>query len=199
MKSKNKSENLAKMKTCVILAGGKSSRMGRDKTLLPFGDFATLTHFQVHKFAQIFERVFVSSKFDKFSPPLRLIKDLKEAEFSPMLALYSILLNFKDEHVFIIPADMPFLSERTIKELFKFTGEFDMVVPKDGEFTHSLCGFFSTNLAQKAKELYEKNENKIGILRSLCRCKEVGFKGSKEFFNINDPQQYELALKMSRQ
>ena len=46
------------MKTCVILAGGKSSRMGRDKTLLPFGGFATLTHYGAHKFGRIFELAF---------------------------------------------------------------------------------------------------------------------------------------------
>ena len=72
------------MKTCVILAGGKSSRMGRDKTLLPFGGFATLTHYGAHKFGQIFERVFVSSKFDKFNPPLPLIKDVGAKEISQL-------------------------------------------------------------------------------------------------------------------
>ena len=72
------------MKTCVILAGGKSSRMGHDKTLLPFGGFATLTHYGAHKFGQIFERVFVSSKFEKFDPPLPLIKDVGAKEISQL-------------------------------------------------------------------------------------------------------------------
>ena len=72
------------MKTCVILAGGKSSRMGRDKTLLPFGGFATLTHYGAHKFGRIFERVFVSSKFEKFDPPLPLIKDADAKEISQL-------------------------------------------------------------------------------------------------------------------
>ena len=49
------------MQTCVILAGGKSSRMGQDKTLLPFGGFKTLTHYEVAKFSKVFEEVYVSS------------------------------------------------------------------------------------------------------------------------------------------
>ena len=193
------------MKTCVILAGGKSSRMGRDKTLLPFGGFATLTHYGAHKFGRIFERVFVSSKFEKFDPPLPLIKDadteeisqsnLSEPAFSPMLALYSILKNFPNESVFIIPADMPFVSEECVRELYKFTGEYDMVIAADESHTHSLCGFFSGDLAGAAGELFAAGEHKIGLLRSCCRCKIVKFAREDEFFNINYQADYEQALK----
>ena len=217
------------MKTCVILAGGKSSRMGRDKTLLPFGGFATLTHYGAHKFGRIFERVFVSSKFEKFDPPLPLIKDadaedisrsnlteasdkegapkssaqisaqdtsnLSEPAFSPMLALYSILKNFPNESVFIIPADMPFVSEECVRELYKFTGEYDMVIAADESHTHSLCGFFSGDLANAAGKLFAAGEHKIGLLRDRCRCKIVKFANADEFFNINYQADYEQALK----
>lgn len=216
------------MKTCVILAGGKSSRMGRDKTLLPFGGFATLTHYGAHKFGRIFERVFVSSKFEKFNPPLPIIKDadteeisqsnlseasdkntptnpaqilaqdtanLSEPTFSPMLALYSILKNFPNESVFIIPADMPFVSEECVRELYKFTGEYDMVIAADESHTHSLCGFFSGDLANAAGKLFAAGEHKIGLLRDRCRCKIVKFANADEFFNINYQADYEQALK----
>jgi len=215
------------MKTCVILAGGKSSRMGRDKTLLPFGGFATLTHYGAHKFGRIFERVFVSSKFEKFDPPLPLIKDvgaedisrsnltesrndaptnsvqilaqdtanLSSDAFSPMLALYSILKNFPNESVFIVPADMPFVSEECARELYKFTGEYDMVIAADESHTHSLCGFFSGDLADAAGELFAAGEHKIGLLRDRYRCKIVKFAREDEFFNINYQADYEQALK----
>jgi len=217
------------MKTCVILAGGKSSRMGRDKTLLPFGGFATLTHYGAHKFGRIFERVFISSKFEKFNPPLPLIKDadaeeisrsnlteasdkdgapkssaqisaqdtsnLSEPTFSPMLALYSILKNFPNESVFIVPADMPFVSEECVRELYKFSGEYDMVIAADESHTHSLCGFFSGDLANAAGKLFAAGEHKIGLLRDRCRCKIVKFANADEFFNINYQADYEQALK----
>ncbi len=201
--------------------------MGRDKTLLPFGGFATLTHYGAHKFGRIFERVFVSSKFDKFNPPLPLVKDASPEEFSrlnltearndastnsaqisaqdtanlspdafsPMLALYSILRNFPNESVFIIPADMPFVSEECVRELYKFAGEYDMVIAADESHTHSLCGFFSGDLADAAGELFAAGEHKIGLLRDRCRCKIVKFEREDEFFNINYQADYEQALK----
>ena len=203
--------------------------MGRDKTLLPFGGFATLTHYGAHKFGRIFERVFVSSKFDKFNPPLPLIQDVSPEEFSrsnltqasdkegaeasfaqicsqdtanlspdafsPMLALYSILKNFPNESVFIVPADMPFVSESCVRELYKFAGEYDMVIAADESHTHSLCGFFSGDLADAAGELFAAGEHKIGLLRDRCRCKIVKFAREDEFFNINYQADYEQALK----
>lgn len=185
------------MQTCVILAGGKSSRMGQDKTLLPFGGFETLTHYQASKFSKVFDEVFVSSKFEKFNPPLKLIKDENSEEYSPMLALYSVLKSF-DHSVFIIPADMPFFDLVSLDELAKFKDEFDMVVAGDDEHIHSLCGFFSPNLAQFAHELYQKNEHKIGLLRKSCKCKIVNFEDKEQFFNVNFPEEYKIANEIQK-
>ena len=115
--------------------------------------------------------------------------------FSPMLALYSILRNFPNESVFIIPADMPFVSEECVRELYKFSGEYDMVIAADESHTHSLCGFFSGHLADAAGELFAAGEHKIGLLRDRCRCKIVKFANADEFFNINYQADYEQALK----
>jgi len=41
-----------KFDTAIIFAGGKSSRMGRDKALLPFGGYDTLTEYQYRRLSQ---------------------------------------------------------------------------------------------------------------------------------------------------
>ncbi|MCD8212789.1 MAG: NTP transferase domain-containing protein [Campylobacter sp.] len=199
--------------------------MGQDKCLMPFGGAPTLTHYQFEKFGAIFKNVFISAKLDKFDPPLRIIKDTnlsciikqkpnlskiydeadnpsanpkrkKDADFSPMLAIFSILSNFDSGHIFIIPADMPFVSFECVKRLYEFTDIFDMVVPTDSFHTHSLCGFFSVKLANVAREIYESGEHKIELLQSRCKCKKVGFDNAQEFFNINYFSDYEIATKV---
>ncbi|MBR0072048.1 MAG: NTP transferase domain-containing protein, partial [Campylobacter sp.] len=77
-----------KLPICVILCGGKSSRMGQDKTLMEFGEFSDLTHFQFAKMSEIFKSVFISAKSQKFDPPLPILAD-EFSEFSPMGAIYS--------------------------------------------------------------------------------------------------------------
>ncbi|MDQ1268445.1 MAG: molybdenum cofactor guanylyltransferase, partial [Campylobacterota bacterium] len=63
---------------CVIFAGGKSSRMGKDKSLLPFGTFDTLTEFQLNRLGKIFKNVYISCKEkSKFNFEAEFIEDIK--------------------------------------------------------------------------------------------------------------------------
>ncbi|MCF6173461.1 MAG: NTP transferase domain-containing protein [Campylobacteraceae bacterium] len=59
----------------VVLAGGKSSRMGRDKALLQFGWYDTLVEYQYRKLEAIFDKVYISSKEDKFDFDVDIIYD----------------------------------------------------------------------------------------------------------------------------
>ena len=51
---------------CVILSGGKSSRMGEDKSLLPFSSSSSLIEFQYRRLEPYFKNIFISAKNDKF-------------------------------------------------------------------------------------------------------------------------------------
>ena len=53
--------------TCVILSGGKSSRMGEDKSLLPFSSSQTLIQYQYDRLKPYFKNIYISSKVDKFN------------------------------------------------------------------------------------------------------------------------------------
>jgi len=52
---------------CILFAGGKSSRMGEDKSLLPFGGYSSLAQFQYVRLSKLFTHVSISTKTaDKF-------------------------------------------------------------------------------------------------------------------------------------
>ncbi|CDG57011.1 Molybdopterin-guanine dinucleotide biosynthesis protein MobA [Campylobacter coli 76339] len=183
-----KLENL----NCVILCGGKSSRMGEDKSKLIFKN-QTLTQFQVEKFSKIFKNVYVSAKEDKFGAKFKLIKDCLEFEiYSPMLALYSILSNFKDEFVFILSVDSPNLSDKELLKMSAFLEQdYQIIIAKTPSHRHPLCGFYHSSVAHLCKELLEKNEQKIALLFSKAKTHFVEFKDETPFLNLNFYQEYE--------
>jgi len=67
----------------IIMAGGKSSRMGSDKALLPFSTFPTLTEYQLQRFKP-FESIHVSAKNSaKFHFDASFIEDIRSIVNTP--------------------------------------------------------------------------------------------------------------------
>ncbi len=176
---------------CVILCGGKSSRMGQDKSKLILKN-KNLTQFQVAKFSKLFKNVYVSAKEDKFEGEFKLIKDKEFEIYSPMLALYSILSNFKDEFIFIISVDSPKISENEILKMLEFLEkDYQIIIAKTPLHKHSLCGFYHSSLAKICKECLEQNKQKIGFLFSKVKTKFVEFDNEEPFLNLNFYEEYE--------
>lgn len=179
----------------LILAGGKSSRFGSDKTTAPFGSFASLTHFLHERLSPLFGSVRVCAKSAKFSPPLPLLKD-DFSEFAPIFVL-SDLDRFFKEAVFILPADMPFITEAEIFALFKSLEDFDICYAKDSKKEHFLCGFFRPSIAAKAREQIAAGELAIHKLLNLCHSTSVEFE--RDFLNINYKDDFKKALELAKQ
>lgn len=177
---------------CVILAGGKSSRMGADKSLLPFGEFDTLCEYQVSRLTPLFKSLHVSTKENKFDFKANLILD-KNQIHSPMIALEKILSNFENTHVFILSVDTPFVDKAQIQNLYMYTQNFDIIIPKTPSHTHQLCGFYHTSLASTCKELISKNIHKIKELYRCLHVKYVEFQNEEPFMNLNYTHEYEKA------
>ena len=87
----------------VIVAGGKSSRMGQDKSLLPFGTYRTLAEYQHVKLSKLFNKVYISTKEDKFDFECLVVKDIFQVS-SPLVGLISIFETLQTDEVFIISA-----------------------------------------------------------------------------------------------
>lgn len=180
----------------LILAGGKSSRFGSDKTTAPFGGFASVTHFLYERLSGVFGSVLVCAKSAKFSPPLPLLLD-DFKDFAPIFVL-SDLDRFFSKPVFIIPADMPFISHSEIFALFEGLGDSEVCYAKEGAKggakEHYLCGFFAPSVASKARAQIAKGELAIYRLLELCATSSVSFE--REFLNINYKDDFKKALEM---
>ena len=184
---------------CVILCGGKSSRMGEDKSLLPFSSSASLTQYQFDRLKPYFKNIYLSSKTNKFDfiSDNELLLDENKDVFSPILALNTIFDKFQNQKIFIITVDTPFVSIESISKLIDESKDVDICVAQT-EKIHNLCGVFSSNISLAIKNMIENNIHKIGYLIKNNKFKILEFPNDSEFININNQNDYEKALSYIR-
>jgi molybdopterin-guanine dinucleotide biosynthesis protein A len=183
---------------CVILCGGKSSRMGEDKSLLPFFS-SSLTQYQFDRLKPYFKNIYLSSKINKFDfiSDNELLLDENKDVFSPILALNTIFNKFENQKIFIITVDTPLVSIESISKLIEESKDVDICVAQT-EKIHNLCGVFSSNISLTIKNMIENNIHKIGYLIKNNKFKIVEFPNDSEFININNQNDYEKALSYIR-
>ncbi|MDA7818088.1 molybdenum cofactor guanylyltransferase MobA [Sulfurimonas sp.] len=184
---------------CVIFAGGKSSRMGEDKALLPFGGFDTLTQYQLTKLSKIFKTVYISCKDkSKFDFHANFIEDIRtDSVFAPTAGFVSIYKTLHVEKFFVLSVDSPFVEEAEIKNLIESdTMQVDATIAKTKFGIQPMCGLYHNTLKDKFVEMLESNNHKIGFLLQQSNTVFVDFEDEKPFLNLNNPDEYKKALEL---
>ena len=184
---------------CVLFAGGKSSRMGEDKSLLPFGNEKTLTEFQLKRLEKIFHKVYISCKSaSKFDFKADYIEDEKSYSISaPTLGFYSALKQTEAEALFVLSVDTPFVSHKEILELIEVfnQGNYEAVIAKTDTGVHPLCGIYSHSLLKSFEKMLVENNHRLGQMLKESNTKYLYFENEESFTNLNHPHEYQEALK----
>ena len=181
---------------CVILCGGKSSRMGEDKSLLPFDDKSTLTQYQFDRLKPYFKDIYISSKIDKFDflDKNRLLLDESEV-YSPIAAIDAILNKLDEEKVFIITVDTPLVSIDSISKLISSSDNYDITVAKTIR-THNLCGVFSKSIKNTTEKMLNDDFHKVGFLLQNNKTNIIQLPNDDEFINLNHKEDYFKSLNL---
>ncbi len=184
---------------CVIFAGGRSSRMGEDKSLLPFGDSKTLTQFQVNRFKPYFNEVFISCKSrEKFDFEANFIEDFQHYKDSaPFIGLISVLSQIKQEEVFILSVDTPFFEKSDFLLLFETMQKkrADAVVAKTQKGMQPLCAIYKKSCIPILEKLITDKKFKFKNLFDKINIAVVDFENESSFSNLNYKEEYKKALK----
>ncbi|MEA3228117.1 MAG: molybdenum cofactor guanylyltransferase MobA [Campylobacterota bacterium] len=182
---------------CIIFAGGRSSRMGEDKALLPFGNSKTLTQFQLSRLDKIFKKVYISCKErEKFDFEASFIEDIKTDDiYAPTTGFISIFKELEDESFFVISVDTPFIDEKEILKLLKNDNKlYDATIASTHLGIQPMCGIYHRSLEQKFIDMLQKENHKLGFLLKNSSTNFVLFDNDKPFLNLNHPHEYEKAL-----
>jgi len=156
-------------RTAVILAGGKSQRMGFDKQAIKInGEY--LIQLIIEKLKTIgFEAFIIVSNKPSFYVDLQLGDDVKVVvdaieDCGPLGGIYTGLVHSRDQKVFFTACDMPELNESYIKymmERIKKDEKAMAVVTKFGQWIEPFCGFYTKELAGDIVEYVAKGKRKI--------------------------------------
>ena len=180
----------------VIFAGGKSSRMGTDKALLPFKGMNTLSEFQYQKLSVLFKKVYLSAKNNKFDFTCTLIKD-RYKECSPLVGIISTFEALESDAIFILSVDAPLVNEPIIKHLwetYQENHEMDAIIAESPTGIQPLCGIYSRSILPLAKQHLERNNHRLLSLLQASNIQTVYFKEEKHFTNLNTPSEYEALI-----
>ncbi len=181
----------------VIFAGGKSSRMGRDKALLPFGDYPTLTQYQIARFHPACDAIYISCKSrNKFDFEADFIEDLpRYSDAAPHIGLISVFEQIDAQTVCALSVDTPFFGAEHFQALLAHdTVDSDAIVARSPRGTQPLCAIYKRTILPHLKTLAAQKAYRFADLFASVRVTFVDFEEEAPFANLNTPAEYRTTL-----
>ncbi len=188
------------MESAVILAGGKSSRMGRNKALLDFGG-ETLIGRLYRILTEAFDEVFISANDPKAYRFLGapIVRDVF-ADGSSLAGIHAGLLRSRAEHCFFAACDMPFLNIELVRYLGRVTDDYDVVIPESESGLEPLHAFYSRRCVPYIEDQLQRRNLKVIDFFERVKVRKVTRGEVREYdpeelsyFNINTSEKYESA------
>jgi molybdopterin-guanine dinucleotide biosynthesis protein len=182
--------------TGVILVGGKSRRMGRDKALL---EIAGRTLFEITLAAMreaLDTIIVVGDRPERFAGhPLAVYPDVYPG--SALGGLYTGLVRAKTSHVFVSSCDLPFPSSAVIRYLAALAPGNDVVVVEAAAGYEPLFAVYSQKCREPIRRQLEKGnfcvyDFYLEVSTRIVTLPEIAHLSDPErhFLNLNTPEEY---------
>jgi molybdopterin-guanine dinucleotide biosynthesis protein A len=193
--------------TSIILAGGKSSRLGRSKALQVIGG-KSLIQWVVDHLTILSAEIIIATAHGEAIPCSSAVKIKTVADIypgkGPLGAIYSGLTASSSPQAIVVGCDTPFLSVSLLEYMTQICSTFDVVVLRIKKKVEPLCAVYSRNCLAPIQELLEQNELGINKLFSMVKVRYVeedeinSFDPEHlSFFNINSQDDLERARKLA--
>ena len=191
----------------VILAGGKSSRFGSNKSVSKLANNKLIEHV-INKIDKYFSEILVISNDSNLkieNQKIKIIKDCIKGYLGPLAGVLSAMKyvnSFENKYKWIItfPCDTPFFDNVIIKKMIEKTTlpKEKIYLVKDKKQRHNIFGLWSTSLENILEEDLNNNYRKVDLWADKIGCNfiEKNIQNENEFLNINTKKDLELAEKI---
>ncbi len=197
---------MSKNLSCIVLAGGQSKRMGKDKAFLSYKGKTFLRNI-LEKLDKFCNQIIIVGNKDpelylneanSINAEINFTKD-KYPYAGPLNGLLSVSDLIKNEVVYVTPCDTPLLNGEIIPFLVESLDNYDAVVPQVNGKYQPLNAVYTKNALKKVKDIYEK-ENVRSLMGFLKRIntkildendiKKID-KDLLTYFSVNTPEAYQ--------
>lgn len=179
--------------TAIVLAGGKSSRMGRDKALLPYGAKTFIEHI-VDQLRPHFDEILISADdVERFAfLGLDVVPDRIPGQ-GPMMAVTSALRHAAHELSFVVPCDIPRVSIGLLNKLFREARDgADIVVPyTDENHYEPLFAIYRKGVGERLDRALEQGIRRLASVYDSCDTRRVRLGDGDHLTNVNTLSDYE--------
>ena len=183
--------------TAIVLAGGRSSRMGRDKAMLQFAG-ETLLERALRNARHAAGCVLISGSRALYGGYGEVVEDVYP-DRGPLGGVHAGLAASATELNLVLSVDMPRMSAEFLTWLSAEarSGEQLITIPRAMGELQPLCGIYRKELAELVERSLRAGLNKVGRLFSLAPTRivseaeilEAGFT-PEMFTNVNTPEEY---------
>jgi molybdenum cofactor guanylyltransferase len=185
----------------VILAGGFSRRMGRDKASLPAGDGTLIEHL-ARRLAPVVDETIVAGGSDRRNVPGALLVDDRHPGLGPLAGMHAGLSAARHPRVWVVACDLPDVEPAIGALLRRLAPGYEAIVPRiDGE-PQGVCALYERGLASRIEAMLDAGERSIKSLLAAIKVRYVAADELRavdpelrSFHNLNTPADYEAWLK----
>ena len=187
----------------IILAGGRSTRMGQDKAQMIYHNETMLerTVKELKKVAD--EIILASNNKNKYNlAGLTEVSDIYPG-MGPLGGMHAGLLHAKNMYAFVVSCDMPFFRWELASFLLEKREGYDVVVPEIGGNLEPLCAVYSKKCLDAIEKCIQSDIRKIiefypyvKVLKiKEAELRSFSAEAEKYFFNLNTPEDYHALLR----
>jgi molybdopterin-guanine dinucleotide biosynthesis protein A len=188
----------------IILAGGKSSRMGTNKALLKINETPNIERILMSLQAVFPQPILVCNDPEPYQYlGIKIVNDHFPGK-GPLAGIHAGLKASSHEINLVVACDMPFVSVVLAEDLLNKSGDWDAVVPVIEGRQHPLFAVYKKKLVVVIEKMINEERLRMKDLLDQVRVRylteqELKLADSPEqiFFNMNHPQEYEEALQLA--
>ncbi|MCF8378507.1 MAG: molybdenum cofactor guanylyltransferase [Bacteroidales bacterium] len=150
----------------ILLAGGKSTRMGEDKAFMNYLG-KDLFRYPLEILEQFCDDILISSSNPLFLETRHRIYADDIPGLGPMGGLYTCLKKIKNEYSIVIGCDTPLIDSRLISDLINNIDQHSIIVPlNDKGFPEPLVGIYRKSCSITINKCIENQNYKMsGLLK----------------------------------